>query len=113
MKDEKKDDPLYDFIRRDSAQREMIHCTHPEASGVFLIRKPTFAVRGDIGRAKGAYLGAFPDPDSDIDAELFATVLVGFEKTPEGFNPGEVISFKLMEGLFQEVSAYWRTFRDQ
>ena len=105
--------PIYEFVQRDKDIRELIHCTHPEASGSFTIRKPTFAARGELGRIKGVYLGAFPDPDSEIDAEVFATVSAGFEKTPDGFDPAKMVSFHLMEALFQEVCAYWRTFRDR
>jgi len=110
--EDKKDEPLFPFIKRDPNERNTLHVEHKEARGVFVMRKPTFSLRGELGRVKSAFLGPMPDTGSEVDGELFATAMVSFEKTPAGFNPEEIVSFKLLEGLYSEVNAYWGTFRD-
>jgi len=99
-------------VQRNNTDPTLLHVKHKEVNGTFRITKPTFAVRGALARGRGAFLGAYPDPNpaADIDAEIFATVAAGFEEIPEGFDPASVVSFDLMEALFREVSAYWATF---
>ena len=102
----------YEFIKRDEEEREIIHVSHKEAAGQFKLKKCTFAVRSELGRKKGAFLGPFPDPGSEYAAELFAVVSSGYEKVPEGFEPSNVMSMRLMEGLYKEVVSYWESFRE-
>lgn len=100
-----------EFIRRDAEDKAVLHVDHKEVNGTFVMQKCTFAVRGQVARVKGAFLGPFPDQASEGDAEVFAVVSVGFSKVPEGFSPADVVDLELMEGLYKEVMAFWASFQ--
>jgi len=100
-----------EFVRRDPEDKAVLHVDHKEVSGTFTMQKCTFAVRGQLARIKGAFLGPFPDQASEGDAEIFAVVSVGFSKAPEGWNPSEVVDLELMGGLYKEVLAFWASFQ--
>lgn len=101
------------IVKRDPEDRRMIHVDHDEATGEFILKRPTFAAKLELERVKGAMIGPFPTPDGEVTAEYCSLVQVGFEKTPDGFDVKKLTSEKLLLGLYKEVAEYWASFREK
>ena len=101
------------IVKRDENEKNLLHVDHPEVTGSFVMKKPTFGVKLELERVKGAMIGPFPTPEGEVTAEYCALVQVGFEKVPEGFSVSHIVSQKLLEGLYSVVASYWNSFRDK
>lgn len=100
------------FLKRDENNPALLHCTHKEATGAFVMQKSTFGRELERERIKGVQAGPSPTPDGMILAEWYAALKVGFSQAPDTFDLDNLEDEKLIEALYQEVTAYWASFRD-
>lgn len=101
------------FLQKDPNRPELLHCTHPEASGTFTLQKLTFARELERERIKGIQAGPAPTPDGMVLAEWYAVLSVAFKEKPDGFKLDNIEDEELIEALYLEVSAYLSSFRRQ
>lgn len=101
----------FPFLQKDPNNPALLHCSHDEAKGTFLMQKSNFRREREKERIKGVEAGPSPTPDGIIMAEWYATIALGFEKVPDGFDVDEVEDETLIEALYEEVRAYWASFR--
>lgn len=101
------------FLQKDPNRPELLHCTHPEASGTFTLQKLTFARELERERIKGIQAGPAPTPDGMVLAEWYSALKVGFKETPKDFDLDNIEDEELIEGLYEVLVQHWASFRRQ
>lgn len=90
----------------------IFECTHPEATGVFKVKQPTFGLDMKIEQMVGVLAGVNPTEQALLMADRMATLSLCFDEAPEGFSPDNIIRVhEVVPALYEEVIDFWNSFR--
>lgn len=103
----------YDFIKRqDTDQPGKFACSHPEAKGAFSCKRLTPEDLSDIENLQASIQGLAVNAKAEALARWQAWCALGFESSPDGFEPGKVYSEALLHALYVEVETHYNYFRE-
>lgn len=101
------------FLKRDPQQPAFVHSTHPEASGLFVLKKMTIMDRVDFNRLRALFVGDLrvsQQPKEVALAEAVAYLKVGLKETPKDVVVDEITDEEFCVALAEEVKRYNASF---
>lgn len=101
------------FLKRDSQQLAFVHSTHPEAIGLFVLKKMTIMDRVDFNRLRALFVGdlrASQQPKEVVLAEAAAYLKVGLKEVPKDVVVDELTDEDFCIALAEEVKRYNASF---
>lgn len=101
------------FLNRDPQQPAFVHSTHPEATGLFVLKKMTIMDRVDFNRLRALFVGDMrvsQYPKEVALAEAAAYLKVGVKDAPKDVVVDELTDEDFSIALAEEVKRYNASF---